>query len=252
MDTETIFAVLRRVHSLAGHPCGRNITSAIYHLEKRKLPDDAYQILTYYALNDLGPAEESWQKEAAAGRKYYNGDPFSAGINTVRGGAANAITRLLFGDVSRWAKLEATVRVVVSDKSLAVRSVAVECLIALMNRDRNLAVELFLQLVSGADAILGAHSVDQFLHYAMYSHYSKVRPVLFFMLKMDDEKARASAARQIAVAAFHNNLAAEDLKQAMAGDEHCRDAIAGVFAHNLGNEPVRAQCREKIIPFFND
>lgn len=252
LDTDTIFDVLRRVHNLAGHPCGRNITSGIYHLDKRKLPDDAYQILNYYALNDLDPTEESWQKEASAGRKYYNGDPLSAGINTVRGGAADAVARLLFADIGRWPKLEATVRALAVDKSLAVRSVVLHCLLALMNRDRDLAVELFLQLTNGAEAILGAHSVDEFIHYAVYSHYAKVRPILISMLQLEDEKARASAARQIAVAAFHNGQAEEDLKHAMAGDEHCRDAIAGVFSHNLGNEPVRTQCREKIIPLFND
>jgi hypothetical protein len=72
------------------------------------------------------------------------------------------------------------------------------------------------------------------------------------MLTSSDEKSRANAARQITVAAFHNKQAEDDLKVALAGDEHCRTAVADVFANNLGNEPVRAVCSQRIIPFFDD
>jgi len=186
------------------------------------------------------------------GQPYHGGDPHSAGINSVRGGAANAIARLLFRDITRWPHLEVAVRALTVDKSLAVRSVAIDCLLALMNRDRAFSIGLFLKLVDGAEEILGCRSSDSFLHHAVYSHYVNVRDVLLQMLKAPQENARATAARQITIAAFHNEKAAEDLQQAINGDEHCREAIASVFAYNLGNEPVRVQCRSQIIQFFND
>jgi hypothetical protein len=252
LDTNIIVAVIRCVHNLPNHPCGRTICSAIRRIAERELPKEVFEIVTYYAVNDLNPHEETWMVRTAGGQPYYGGDPYSAGINSVRGGAASAIAQLLFRDIARWPYLELAVRSLTVDKSLAVRSVALDCLLALMNRDRDLSIELFLKLVEGADAVLGSHSSDNYLHHAIYSNYSDVRMILIAMLKSTHEKARATAARQITIAAFHNKEAMDDAQQGMIGDEHCRDAVAGVFAYNLGNEPVRARCRDRIIPFFND
>jgi hypothetical protein len=252
LNTETIFSVICRLHNLPGRPCGRVICSAFSHLAGRTWPDEAFGILTHYALNDPDPDKEWWQTAAGGGKPYYGGSPESAGLNCVRGGAAHTIANLLFEDKERWPKLEAAVHGLVKDQMLAVRAMAVECLLALLNLNRDEAVRLFLNLANGAEPILGGHSADHFLHHAAYSHYAQLRAILTAMLNSATEDARASAARQITVAAFHNENAKQDLEKALAGDENCRAAAAQVFAHNLGREEVRTACRQHLLRLFND
>jgi len=252
LNTEAILAVICRLHNFPGRPCGRVICSAFSRLAARPWSDEALGILTCYAANDPDPDKEWWQTPASGGSPYYGGSPESAGLNSVRGGAAHAIAQLLFEDKDRWPKLEATVQTLIKDHILAVRSMAVECLLALLNSNRDEAVRLFLSMVNGAEAILGSRSVDQFLHHAAYSHYGQLRATLVAMLISTDEDARATAARQIAVTAFHNENAKQDLETALAGDEICRAAATHVFAHNLGYEEVRALCRLHLLPLFND
>lgn len=252
LGTATIFAVVRRLHGLAGHPCGRVICSSFAHLAGQHWPDEAFALLSHYALHDADPEQELWRTPASGGTPYYGGDPESAGLNSVRGGAAYAVARLLFADMTRWPNLEQAVRALAVDRSLAVRAMAVECLLAMMNIDRDAAVRLFLELVKGPDEILGGRNIDQFLHHASFAHYLAVRPILLSMLQSSRGDARASAGRQIAVASFHTKCAEEDLQQALGGDEHCRAGAAEVFAHNLGHEAVRGTCRQHLLRLFND
>ena len=46
-------------------------------------------------------------------------------------------------------------------------------------------------LCEKAEPILGSHPVDIFLHYAFYSHYTKLRPLTLEMLKSQLKKGRA-------------------------------------------------------------
>ncbi len=252
LDTAAIVKVIRRAHRLPGHPCGRWICWTIHRSAEREFPDDVFEILTHYALNDPDPEKELWQTPASGATPYYGGDPIMAGINSVRGAAADAIAKLLFADRSRWAKLEAAVNGLVKDKSLAVRACTVECLTALLNLDRERAVELFLLLCKDAEVILGCHTVDVFLHYAFYSHYEQLRPLTLEMLKSKLEGPRETAARQVTVAAFGQPLAQVDLETALAGDEKCRVATANVFATNLPHPLTRESCRRHLKQLFND
>lgn len=252
LESAVILSVICRLHGFPNHPCGRTICSALGHLADRLWPEPAFDILTHYALLDPDPDDKSWLPPAFGGTSNYGGDPVFAGINSVRGGAAHAIARLLFADKSRWPALREAVHALVKDRSLAVRSVAVESLLALLNVDREEAVWLFLALVQGADSILGVPAVDRFLHHAGFSHYSQLRGILLAMAKAPLESARKNAARQITVAAFHTQEAEVDLANVLTGDESCRAGAAEVFAHNLGAESIRNKCRIQLRTLFND
>jgi hypothetical protein len=252
LATELLVGLIRRVHALPDHPCGRWLCWAVRKAAKREFPSDIFEIVAWYAINDPNPDKELWQTPATGETPYYGGDPVSAGMNSTRGAAAEAIAGLLFADKNRWSQVEVAVVALVKDGSLAVRSCTVECLLALLNLDRERAVQLFLQLVQDAGVVLGTHPVDHFLHYATYSHYDALRSLMLGMLSSGSESARKNAARQIAVAAFHHLNAQADMSAVLSGDEHCREAAANVYAVNLQHSPVRDKCREHLVHFFND
>jgi hypothetical protein len=129
---------------------------------------------------------------------------------------------------------------------------AIECLTAALNVDRNWPVEEFLKLADGAEEILGGHNADWFLHYTTMTHYEALRPLLLRMLKASDEDVRKVAARRITVAALHEKAPSEDLGAVLQGDPVCRAAAAEVFSDGLGYEPIRDKCREHLKKLFND
>lgn len=129
---------------------------------------------------------------------------------------------------------------------------AIECLTAALNVDRNWPVEEFLKLSDGAEEILGGHNADWFLHYTTMTHYEALRPLLLRMLKMPDDKVRKIAARRITATALHGKAPSDDLATVLQGDPVCRAAAAEVFSDGLGYEPVRDQCREHLKKLFND
>lgn len=252
LDTIGIQNVVLRTHRLPGHPSGQWICWTIHKCAQRDFSKEVLEVLIYYALNDPDPDKETWQARSAGEAVYYGGDPYAAGINSVRGSAADAISKLLFADKTRWSIFELAVVALVRDKSLAVRASTVACLTALLNLNRERAVELFLQLCDKAESILGSHPVDFFLHYAFHSHYAKLRSLTLDMLKSPLEGAREIASRQIAVASFSNSMAQEDLAAVLAGDEKCRVAAANVFATNFHHASIRETCRKQLRNLFND
>ncbi len=77
--------------SIASRPCGRWICELIARLAELDLPNDAIDIVTWYATEDLDPDRESWRAEKPGEVVYWGGDILLAGLNSARGVAAMAI-----------------------------------------------------------------------------------------------------------------------------------------------------------------
>lgn len=249
---DALVAAISRIHQLPGRPCARSITQAIGGSAKALLADELLAIVCEYAMQDPSPESEDWLLRVDNKTPMYGGDPLFFGMNTGRGSAAWAISNVLFFNPTTWPKLEDAIRAIVQDQSIGVRACGVRCLVALFNVDRSLAVDLFLKLVDGADPVLGTGEVRNFIHHAIYPHYPKLRPLLLRMLKSPDKKVRETGAQQITVASLDPEIDADDLEEALNGDQDCRAACAGVFAFNLDDESVRSVCRERLAGFFND
>ena len=59
------------------------------------------------------------------------------------------------------------------DRVLAVRSMAVDCLLAVLDAHRWDALTCFEKLAVGAEPILGTDTVERFLNYAMFRNYPR-------------------------------------------------------------------------------
>ena len=251
LDAELVVQVIARVNAIGAHECARDICWAIRRVAEGQPPRAIIPIVCHYAMNDADPDHEQWQ-EMSGGSPVWGGDPHFQGMNSVRGAAAEALASLLFADHSYFAEIEPAVLSVVHDRSIAVRSCAILCLVAMLNFDRDRAVRLFLELSEDADAVLNTHYSEQFIHHATYRHYEHLRPVLLHMLTAAEEGTRSIASRQITLAAFHEPHAAEDVQQVLVGDDVCRKAAAEIYAHNLGRAASRSVCAERLAQLFDD
>lgn len=252
LPTAKIVEVIERLHALPDKPCGIAICRAVADIAERDFPHRVFEIVSNYATNDLDPQEELWKVSANTGSPYYGGNALMHGINTVRGAAAHAVSQLLFADPKRFPKLEEAITSLVSDRTLAVRACVVEVLLALMNTDRERAIALFLDLCHGAEEILATPSIDRFLYYATFRHYSMVRPLLRQMLASADPAVQEIAARQICLASLHDEEAAGDLHLVNEAGEKARAAATEIYAANLGQKQVADTCRERLQAAFHD
>ncbi len=180
LPAETILGVIRRLHRLPNHPCGRSICWAFMRLAERGIPEEDLRVLSYYAIEDPDPDSESserLQRLRVQGRDSAE-DLYQDAYNSTRGAAAEAIAALLFADYARSQILLPTVRRMVSDSSTGVKACVVRAILPVLNHDRNEAVQLFLDVCGEASTVLVCEPCEAFLQYACTTHYSQLRDLL--------------------------------------------------------------------------
>ena len=243
---DQVCSVLRRVRDLRVPVHGGEIARAVKALAEEALPDDIVQMLCRVALEDSDPESDDWQ----GGR--VEESPINQAINSARGAAATALARLLFADRSRWNILKPTICQLVTDRVVAVRSVAVESLLAILDTQRSDALAYFKRLAEGAGPILGTRYVERFINYAIFRDYPAVRPTLMNMLKSLEPHVVQAGARQIALAALWVDEARGDEVVVLEMGEEARAGAATAYAGNLSDQTVGAECEKRLRTLFSD
>ena len=250
LDPQNALLVCRRCHQLPNRPCGRWICQPIARLAEKPLPDEALDIVAWYATEDSDPEQELWRTRESGGDFYYGGDISMAGLNSARGAAADCIGTLIYYDGGRIDYFLSTLELMVQDPSIAVRSWVVRTLTALLKHDENLAVQLFQQLCETEDVILGTDHVEYFLEYALQTHFDSLKPILERMLSSEVPEAVKIGARQACLASLYVDGAKPLADRCLSGTETQRMGAAEVFAANI--RACRPLCENKLIRLFND
>ena len=124
------------------------IIKAVEYIDKENNLDlDLVEILTDYALNDPDPKEELWEIDAGSGTPYYDGDPLSYGINTVRGSATERL--VIHGYETRYPeKIFKILNKISKDKSVAVRCCLIKFMEGMIKWNRSKTYNLFMKITS--------------------------------------------------------------------------------------------------------
>lgn len=253
VGTELLLALCRKCHDLPDRPCGSWLCDAVGKVAERDLPEELLEMVAWYATEDPDPKREMWREEAWNGSYYYGGEPFSAGLNCTRGRAALAIADLIVPRAARVDAFRGTLERLVEDPSVAVRSCVARTLLTTLIHDRDLAVDLFVRLCSGADdALLGTEFVERFLHHATVTHFKELEPILERMLSSEERDTVVVGARQACVAALEINEAESLVEACLDGNEIHRAAAAEVFAANVRTARYRSVCEEGLASLFDD
>ena len=171
----------------------------------------------------------------------------------MRGNAASTIASLIFADKHRAPYFQSVLRQVVSDPDISVRVCAAEALTAMLNHDRDTAVQLFLELCdTQEDLLLGTPPVERFLHYALQSHFEQLKPVLNRMLNSDLSEVAEAGARNSCCISLVIEQAKPLADHCLSGHEGHRLAAAEVFANNIRSAHFRQECKDALILLFND
>ncbi len=254
--TELKLEVCRKAYSESRNKCGKEIADLLGSI-KDSLSDDAVEMLNWLAIEHPDPEEELWDEEVTGGKPYYGGDILDHGINTTRGRAALAICDLISFDASYIDRFRATIKQLVNDRSLAVRSCVSSTLLAIINHDPKFALEQFLKLTEPRsrlyDCLLATPYVDRFIYYALRDHFGQLRHVVQRMLWSAVPKTSELGARLASLAVLYQYSDAEDLsEEALRGNASQRLGVAQVASANIGDTDYRSWAEQKLLLFFND
>jgi hypothetical protein len=252
LDVETVLQVCQRCHQLPQKPCGRWICWLVGKLAELPWLEEAFDIMTWYALEDPDPEQEWWRTETSRGQVYYGGNILEAGINSTRGSAVEAIAKLIFANKNRASYFQQSLQQIVQDSSIAVRSCAAEALTSMLNYDRELAVSLFKQLCETEDVLLGTQAVEQFLYYALETDFEALATIVERMIISELPEVVNVGARQACLISLVREEARWLAELCMSGTEAHRMAAAEIFVANLRNAHLREFCENALIQLFND
>ena len=239
---EALFAVLRHFFSLPARPGGRWIARPLGRVADSAVPDDIIAIAVWFATEDPDPRVETWLGEDG-GVTYYAGDPFTAGINSVRGVAAEALSLLIWPKASRIEQLRPALQALANDASIAVRTCVAVTLRSIYRHEPDFAISLFEDLVQSPDILLASTPVEQFIATSSRHNAEIFGPIIERMLLSEDDSVREAGGRQAALFALGDNGVPKLVEEGLlSARPEVRNGIAQVAARNVSNVEVREAC----------
>ena len=191
------------------------------------------------------PDHESARTPAGSGQFYYGGELLTAGLNCTRGAAARTIASLLFAKPEHADRLMPTVAVLANDPILAVRTQAADAVIALMNTDLQIALDVAAELFDAPVDVFEAVTCGRLLQYALINEPDRFAPHLRRSLDGPDQVAERAG--QVWAVAFMRDLvvgpAPSDLSELCPA---ARRGAATVFA----TDPTGSA--ETLVQLFED
>ena len=229
-------SVLLRIRDIRIQVHAAAIAWAIGVIANDSVSDDTLRMLCQIAVESVDPEVDDWESRDR------QSDSITHAINSSRGAAADSVAQLLFADPSRWVSLGPTVARLVEDTVLSVRSVAVNCLLPILDTQREEALSLFAKLAKDADLIMGSHYMKRFLLYAMFRDYPAVRPTLMTMLGSRDPTTVKTAAAYVSLASLWIEEARGDEAIVLKLGADARAGASQTHAENLADETVGSRC----------
>jgi hypothetical protein len=248
-DPELVWTAMRRCHALPDRPCGQSMNDVIRAYAGHDVPDDILELAAWYATKSPDPEAERGLDQADRENGLDN-----AGLNSVRGGMAWAFAGLLFKQPAYVHTLLPHLRIMVADPSVAVRSVVACTLTPVLNVDRDLAVELFLELCdTGHDVLLRSGFLFQFLHHACHTHRNELLAIIDRMLASSDERvAYQGAFLVVRFALMDANTLEDRAYRCVEGSVPMRRAAAEIAAANVTQAVHRDRCEAILGRLFDD
>lgn len=241
LDMNVVVDVCIRCHRIPGRPLGRYITQPLANVSVSPLPNEALELVAWYATEDPDPLQSSSPEP-----------PGHFNIVSTRGGAALSVARLIFRDQEHFTFFAPYLDRMANDPSDAVRTCVVEVLVSVLKYDPKLAVELFLELCDGEQSLLATEYVGMFFKYATHTHFMYLEPILSRMLESQDEAVAEAGARWMCYASLLVEDAQIHAARCISGTKSHRLGAAEIYAANLKSSKHEVVCERNLAKLFSD
>ncbi len=243
LGIDVVVDVCLRCHRIPGRPLGRYITQPLANVSVSPLPNEALELVAWYATEDPDP--ESVQSPTPQYLDHF-------GVNSVRGTAAVSVARLIFQDREYFSFFAPYLERMANDPAVVVRTRVAEALVPVLKYDPDLAVELFLELCDGEQSLLATEYVGIFFKWATPTHFMQLEPILSKMLESQDEAVGEAGARWICYASLLVQEAQIHAARCISGTKSHRLGAAEIYAANLKSNEHKAVCEKNLAKLFSD
>lgn len=180
------------------------------------------------------PDHETARTPAGDEAYFYGGDLFTAGLNSTRGGAARAIALILFAGDEHLNQLLPSVERLAADPIIAVRTHAAEAVIAILQYETELALDLAASLFDCSVDVFDAPSTERLLTHAVLRDPDRFGGHL--MRALDGPPQCAKRAGHTWATAQHYGAIREPVPQVVSSlPPAARAGAAEVFAANVAD-----------------
>lgn len=174
-------------------------------------------------------------------------------INVARGVAARAVEQLLWSHPDWLDRLSHALDALVNDPHPAVRVAAIGACTPILNIDRRRAVDWFINACGHDDSrVLGCRDAQQFLHYAAWTNFEEIEPLIQRMINCGVLEVEQAGAFQATARWLIQEQMHDDAEQCLNGLPHQRLGVAEAAQELVSDERCGDQCRTILARLVND
>ena len=231
IDADLLADLCEHARDVYGEDCGLSICHAIRDAET---VNARLVRLLQACAGDADPDHESARTVTRDGQFFWRGDLLTAGINSTRGQAACAITRVLSSGPAHVEDLTTTVEALAEDQIMAVRTCAADAVSALARHDEHTALDIAQRLLGDQTELLGSPTVQNLLQFAVMREPDRFASHLAAALEHGGEISD-QAGRIWAIARWHHRLPADVVDDFGILPPDARRGAATVFANSAAD-----------------
>jgi hypothetical protein len=245
LSAERLTILCVHASEVAGSDAGRAVCQAI-RKNASLVSDDLVQLLEQYA-NDPDPTYEAAFTPSHSGKPYFNGDIHTAGMNCVRGQAAESVGFVIFEQSRYVEQLMSTIEALVADPVIAVRAQAAIPVSVLINTHAEEALQvaeaLFFQT---SNVILSAAPALRLFNMVHLNSPERFAPYLADALNGNSEEISELAGQVWAAALLRGSLTSSVPADVSELEAPARKGAATVLSESGTNG------LDVLVTLFND
>jgi len=214
--------------------------------------EQALDLLVWIAQNHRDPSSQTERLEISGAKMSLSWTLMQRALNVTRGKAGYAIRALLFKHPEFFQQLHPAVESLAVDDHPAVRVTAVAACLPVINIDRDLAVDCFLEAIKGPEAVLATDAVERFMRYTYRTHLVRLLPTIDRMTVSGTAEVAKMGARFASAAYLVDGEVRERFEECVGGTPAQRKGVAEVAASLLGKDEFAEQARTTLLRLADD
>lgn len=207
-----------------------------------------------YAMNHPDPQEGSLNvyRVDQTEKEWTVDDLHQNAINCVRGAAGSALGQLLWAHPDWLSKLKPGIEHLVNDSHPAVRAAALEACLPLLNLNKDLAIDLFLQACKDDIRVAACRYAVHYFNSGMQNHPDRLGTVIRQMFNSEIDEVATEGAKEVCARWLFQGLFDNELNKGVGGTIPQRKGIASVASHFLASPDYTDRCRPLLLLLSND
>lgn len=251
LDSNLKLSVCLKAFNESFESCGAQIADTIGSFTD-VLSDEALNVISSLATEHPDPHQEEWECVTPDGGRYFNGEIYTYGINTVRGRAAIAIGRLILTRPEQLHRYHSVLIRMLNDQNTAVLSCVAVILDVIAVTSPKEAASMFLRMKVCCEKLLVTHPVKRLLKKLLAERFKEIEPTIQRMLRSNDEEVSEQGAIFAGLGVLHGNDGEHLVDFSVKSSASQRAGIAGVASSNLHLKECRDWCEHHLVRSFND